>query len=115
MAQGRASEEDFAAPIRRLLVGGIVLVLILTFGLWRIDSPRAERFRAALVDTIVPPMDWALVPVARGVDLARGFQSYARLAEQNAELRRELRQMQAWKEAAQQLGQEIARGFESLR
>ena len=109
MAQSRGPEEDYVAPIRRLLVGGLILVLIAVFLLWRIDSPRAERFRAALVDTVVPQMDWALVPVARAVDLARGFQSYARLAEQNAELRRELRQMQAWREAALQLEQQNAK------
>jgi rod shape-determining protein MreC len=37
------------------------------------------------------------------------FQSYARLFEQNQELRRELQQMRAWREAALQLEQENAR------
>ena len=43
------------------------------------------------------------------VNLIRDFQSYQRLAEQNRELRSELRQMRAWKEAALQLEQENAR------
>jgi rod shape-determining protein MreC len=43
------------------------------------------------------------------VNLLRDFQSYQRLADQNQELRSELRQMQAWKEAALQLEQENAR------
>jgi rod shape-determining protein MreC len=38
-----------------------------------------------------------------------GFQSYASLYEQNQELRRELRQMRAWREAALQLEQENAK------
>ncbi|MEM1065950.1 MAG: rod shape-determining protein MreC [Pseudomonadota bacterium] len=109
MASDRSSSEDFGRPIRRILVGGIVLVLFALFLLWRIDSPRAERFRAMLVDRFVPSMDWALVPVTNVADMADGFQSYARLYEQNQELRRELQQMRAWREAALQLEQENAK------
>jgi rod shape-determining protein MreC len=95
--------------VRRLLVAGLVTVLVLLFLLWRIDSPRAERFRANLVDQVVPSFEWALIPVTRAAKLIEGFQSYARLAEQNAELRRELQQMKAWREAALQLEQENAK------
>lgn len=109
MARVKRADEDFAAPLRRLLVGALVLLLLGIFLLWRIDSPRAERFRASLVDAVVPQMEWALVPVAEATQLARGFQSYAKLAEQNAELRRELRQMRAWREAALQLEQQNAK------
>lgn len=109
MAKQGTNTEEFARPIRRLLVGGVVLVLFLLFVLWRIDSPRAERFRAALVDSVVPRMDWALVPVTKAADLVDGVQSYARLKEQNQDLRRELQQMKAWREAALQLEQENAK------
>ena len=109
MARQAASGEDFARPIRRLLVGGLVLVLFAAFILWRIDSPRAERFRAMIVDAVVPQMDWALVPVTRTAQLIDGMQSYARLQQQNQDLRRELQQMKAWKEAALQLEQENAK------
>jgi rod shape-determining protein MreC len=95
--------------VRRLLVAGLVTVLILLFLLWRIDSPRAERFRANLVDQVVPSFEWALIPVTKAARLVEGFQSYARLAEQNSELRRELQQMKAWREAALQLEQENAK------
>ncbi|SMX23339.1 rod shape-determining protein MreC [Boseongicola aestuarii] len=109
MARQNASSEDFARPLRRFFVGGIVLLLFAIFVLWRIDSPRAERFRAALVDAIVPQMDWAFVPVTKTVELVGGIQSYARLQQQNQDLRRELQQMKAWKEAALQLEQENAK------
>lgn len=109
MAADRNTQLDYARPIRRILIGGTVFCLLALFVLWRIDSPRVERFRAALVDTVVPSFDWALVPVTRTAELIEGFQSYARLAEQNQELRRELRQMKAWKEAALQLEQENAK------
>lgn len=100
---------DFAAPVRRVLVALLVLVLLALFLLWRIDSPRAERLRAAVIDRVVPSFEWALLPAAKLTAMAEGFQSYARLYEQNQELRRELQKMAAWKEAAVQLEQENAK------
>jgi rod shape-determining protein MreC len=100
---------DYAGPLRRLTLAVLALVLLGTFLLWRIDSPRVERFRAQVTDQIVPNLDWAMAPITGTINLVRDFQSYRRIAEQNTELRRELRQMQAWKEAALQLEQENAR------
>jgi rod shape-determining protein MreC len=79
------------------------------FLLWRIDSPRVERFRAAVIDRILPGFDWALVPATRAALMVRDFQSYTRIYEQNQELRRELQQMKAWREAALQLEQKNAK------
>lgn len=100
---------DYTAPVRRVLVALLVLALLALFLFWRIDSPRAERMRAALTDRFVPSLQWAMAPVTSGVRMARSFQSYARLYEQNQELRRELQKMSAWKEAAVQLEQENAK------
>ncbi len=109
MARKTVTPEDFAQPLRRLLLGILVILLLALFLLWRIDSPRVERFRTALVDTVVPSFDWALVPVTKLVGMVEDFQSYTRIYEQNQELRRELQQMKAWKEAALQLEQKNAR------
>lgn len=109
MAKDRSQGEDFTGPLRRLLLGVLLLCLLAIFLVWRIDSPRVERFRAQVTDRIVPSMDWAMAPVTGVINLVRDFQSYQRLAEQNRELRSELRQMRAWKEAALQLEQENAR------
>ena len=109
MAKDRNQGEDFSAPLRRLLLGVILLILLSFFLVWRIDSPRVERFRAQITDAVVPNFDWAMAPVTGAVNLLRDFQSYQRIAEQNRELRRELQQMKAWKEAAIQLRQENAR------
>ena len=109
MAKDRGSSDEYVRPLRRILVGGLVLFLFAVFLLWRIDSPRVERFRAALVDQIVPSFDWALVPVTKVAGMIEGFQSYTRIYEQNQELRRELQQMKAWKEAALQLEQKNAK------
>ena len=95
--------------MRRLLLAVIALFLLGIFLVWRIDSPRVERFRAQITDRIVPNMEWAMAPVTGTVNLFRDFQSYQRLTVQNQELRSELRKMQTWKEAALQLEQENAR------
>lgn len=109
MANDRTNSQDYTGPLRRLLVVVVSLVLIAIFLVWRIDSPRVERFRAQVTDKIVPNFDWAMAPVTGTINLIRDFQSYQRIAEQNQELRRELRKMQSWKEAALQLEQENAR------
>lgn len=109
MANSRSNSQDYTGPLRRLLLVAVSLVLIAIFLVWRIDSPRVERFRAQVTDRIVPNFDWAMAPVTGTINLFRDYQSYQRIAEQNQELRRELRKMQSWKEAALQLEQENAR------
>jgi rod shape-determining protein MreC len=109
LAKDRSQADDFLGPLKRLLVGVLVLCLIGLFLVWRIDSPRVERFRAAVVDRVVPSFDWAMAPVTASVNLVRDFQSYQRIVQQNQELRNELQKMKAWKEAALQLEQENAR------
>lgn len=109
MAQDRTNNEEYFLPIRRLLIGILVFCLVLLTIVWRIDSPRVERFRMAVIDRVVPNMEWAMAPVTAGLNIVRDFQSYARIYEQNQELRRELQQMKAWKEAALQLELKNAR------
>ncbi|MEM9797499.1 MAG: rod shape-determining protein MreC [Pseudomonadota bacterium] len=109
MARGRSSDEIYARPIRRLFLALLCIVLVMLVLLWRIDNPRAERLRAGLVDRVVPSFEWALAPVTFFGRLVEDFEGYARVYEQNQELRRELQQMKAWREAAIQLEQENAR------
>jgi rod shape-determining protein MreC len=109
LARDRNAEADFKGPVRRILIAVLVFMLAAIFLIWRIDSPRVERFRAAFIDRIVPNMDWAMAPVTKLVDMVEGFQSYTRIYEQNQELRRELQQMKAWKEASVQLEQQNAK------
>lgn len=109
MAKDHGQSEDYSGPLKRLLLSVLILCLIGLFLLWRIDSPRVERFRAQVIDRVVPSLDWAMAPVTSAVDILRDFQSYQRMYQQNQDLRRELQQMKAWKEAALQLEQENAR------
>jgi len=115
MASDRSNEADFVRPVRRLLLGVLAVLLLAIFLVWRIDSPRIERFRTAVVDTVVPNMDWAMAPVTRVSRMFEDFRSYARIYEQNQELRRELQQMRAWREAALQLEQRNAQLLDMAR
>ena len=108
MARANA-DEIYRRPLRRLFVTLICVVLVALVLLWRVDNPRAERIRASVVDRVVPSFEWALAPVTWIGRLIEDFEGYARVYEQNQELRRELRQMEAWREAALQLEQENAR------
>ena len=89
MARDQSTEAEIRQT-RRLLAAVLGLGLIAIFLVWRIDSPRVERLRMAVIDRIVPDMGWALVPVARIGAMVADFTSYARVYEQNRELRREL-------------------------
>ncbi|MEJ6390526.1 rod shape-determining protein MreC [Gymnodinialimonas ulvae] len=102
-------DDSYTRPVRRLLLAVLVLLLVSLVLIWRIDNPRMERMRAAIVDRYVPNMEWAMAPITGIARMAEDFQSYTRLFEQNQELRRELQQMRAWREAALQLEQENAR------
>lgn len=116
MASERSNNDaEYVRPVRRLVIGVAVLVLLAIFLIWRIDSPRIERFRASVLDAVVPNMDWAMAPVTRVARMAEDFRSYARIYEQNQELRRELQQMRAWREAALQLEQRNAQLLDMAR
>jgi rod shape-determining protein MreC len=91
-----------------MLLGFWVVLLLGIYLLWRIDSPRVERLRIEMIDRFVPSMDWAMEPAAGLANIIIDFQSYTRIYEQNQDLRRELQQMKAWREAALQLEQENA-------
>ena len=109
MSNDRKTQTDYFAPLRRLITALLLISLFGLFVLWRIDGPRVEKFRVLVIDTFVPSFEWMLLPMTSVVKLAKDYQSYEKLLEQNKELRRELQQMKSWKEAALQLEQENAR------
>lgn len=109
MAKDRTHGEEYARPVRRLLVALLVAACLLMFLAWRIDSPRVERLRAEVTDAVVPRLDWAMAPVAGAARLLEDFRSYRRLHQQNADLRRELQRLTVWREAALRLEQENAK------
>ena len=63
----------------------------------------------ALIDRFVPAIDWSFGPINTVSRMARDFQSYTRVYQQNEELREELQRMKGWHEAARQLEQQNTR------
>jgi rod shape-determining protein MreC len=109
LARDRQADQEYGRSIRKVLIGVLVVFLLGIFLLWRIDNPRVEQFRTALIDRIIPSMDWALVPAAKFSRMIGDFQSYGNIYDQNQELRRELQRLKGWREAALQLEQQNAK------
>ena len=109
MARDRNTPDRYSTALGRLMLGALVVMLLGLFLLWRIDSPRVERLRMEITDRVIPNFSAITAPVTAAVNILRSARSYTRIYQQNQELRRELQQMKAWKEAALQREQENAR------
>ena len=109
MERDHNNPNQYSTALARLIFGGMVILLVGLFLLWRIDSPRVERVRIEIIDRVIPNFAWATYPLSGAVNIIRSARSYSRIYQQNQELRRELQQMKAWKEAALQQEQENAR------
>ncbi len=109
MPAGRNPVPSLGRTLRLVILGGAGVVCVALFILWRIESPRVERVRAAIVDRVAPSLEWSARPFAGIVRMIGDFQSFARVYDQNEELRRDVQRMQSWREWAQQLEQENAR------
>ena len=109
MARDRNTPDRYSTSLGRLILSALIVLLLGLFLLWRIDSPRVERVRIELIDRVVPNFSWATSPLTGTINILRSARSYTRIYEQNKDLRRELQQMKAWKEAALQREQENAR------
>lgn len=112
MARNPRKDQAFVRPVRRIVVGLSVFLLLALFLIWRIDNPRVERLRAAVIDSVVPSFDWALTPMTGLSRFFANISSYQNLYAQNQELRREVQKLRGWRETALQLEQEYARLLE---
>ena len=109
MARDRNTPDRYSTALGRLMLGALIVLLLGLFLLWRIDNPRIERLRMEITDRVIPNFSAVTAPVTSAVNILRSARSYTRIYQQNQELRRELQQMKAWKEAALQREQENAR------
>ena len=109
MALHRKNIDGYSTVAYRLIMGILVFFLLGIFLFWRIDSPRVEQVRMNIIDKIVPKFSWVGLPVTKAFDLLLSAKSYEKIYQQNQNLRRELQQMTAWKEAALQREQENAK------
>lgn len=95
--------------IRQILLVGFSVLLLGIFVLWRIDNPRVENIRIAILDAIRPSFDWTINPVTYVSNLFSDYQTMDDLYDQNRELRREIQRLKGWREAALQLEEKNAR------
>lgn len=109
MIDKKHDDGKFIRPLAFIGIAAIIIISFSFFILWRIDNPRAELIRIAVIDKIVPNLDWAITPATKVSQMAQNFQNYKRLYDQNQELPNELQKMRSWREAALQLEQENAR------
>ena len=108
-----ATEQDQAQgmwrALRRAVLTLVILLFVGLFVMWRIDNPRAEALRMALMDQLLPSFEWTLNPVTTATRIISDFETLDSVYEQNRELRRELQRMKGWREAALQLEEKNAR------
>jgi len=109
MARDQNTSDQYSTALARLVLAAMVVMLLAIFLFWRIDNPRIEKMRMAIIDVVAPNFAWVAIPVTGTVNLVRSAQSYNSIYRQNQELRREIQQMKAWKEAALSFEQENAR------
>lgn len=109
MARDQNTSDQYSTALARLVLAAMIVMLLAIFLLWRIDNPRIEKMRMAIIDVVAPNFAWVATPVTGTVNLIRSAQSYNSIYLQNQELRREIQQMKAWKEAALSFEQENAR------
>ena len=109
MARDQNTSDQYSTALARLVLAAMIIMLLAIFLFWRIDNPRIEKMRMAVIDVVAPNFAWVATPVTGTVNLVRSAQSYNSIYRQNQELRREIQQMKAWKEAALSFEQENAR------
>ena len=93
MIDKKHDDGKFIRPLAFIGIAAIIIISFSFFILWRIDNPRAELIRIAVIDKIVPNLDWAITPATKVSQMAQNFQNYKRLYDQNQELRNELQKM----------------------
>lgn len=94
------AESNGRSLLGRVTLGVLFVLLVAIFLLWRIDSPRVEQLRVAILERVNPIFTTMATPVTAVADVLRDFRSYAELQRENRELREQLRQLRRWREKA---------------
>ena len=103
------SQKDFWLVFKYLILLGTIIFFLLLFFLWRIDNNRAERFRLALLNQIVPNVEFFTSSIKVIGRIVLDISSFTNVYEQNQNLKNELQDMKKWREAAIQLEQKNAK------
>lgn len=109
MAQPQASaEKSLTVLVHRIFLGLAILASLILLILWRTDNPRLERVRMSLIDAVTPSMQWVSEPVQFVWNVARDYEEFLNVYDQNKALRREIQSLRAWRETARSLEEENA-------
>lgn len=104
----RDASSEMARTLRRIGLGGFGLLALALLGLWRIDNPRVERARMAVVDAVAPSVGVIAGPAAALAAIVDDWERFTDVYAQNRDLRREVQRLRAWRDAAQTLERENA-------
>tara|TARA_B100001057_G_scaffold262091_1_gene262312 strand:- start:7 stop:867 length:861 start_codon:yes stop_codon:yes gene_type:complete len=102
-------QRDYWLVFRYIILFGAVIFFLFLFFLWRIDNHRAERFRLALLNQIVPNVEFFTSSIKVIGRIVLDISSFTNVYEQNQKLKNELQDMKKWREAAIQLEQKNAK------
>ena len=103
------SQKDFWLLFKYTILLGTIIFFLFLFFLWRIDNHRAERFRLALLNQIVPNVEFFTSSIKVIGRIVLDISSFTNVYEQNQNLKNELQDMKKWREAAIQLEQKNAK------
>lgn len=90
--------------LRRFFLAFALIFFAVLFLVWRIDNPRMEAIRFQISDSL-PNLPKLYSPLTTLTGVFTKFRNFDQLTQENKELRRQLRQMEAWREAALQFEQ----------
>ena len=103
------SQRDYWLVFRYIILLGAIVFFLFLFFLWRIDNHRVERFRLALLNQIVPNVEFFTSSIKVIGRIILDISSFTNVYEQNQNLKNELQDMRKWREAAIQLEQKNAK------
>ena len=103
------SQRDYWLVLRYIILLVAIIFFLLLFLLWRIDNHRAERFRLALLNQIVPNVEFFTTSIKVIGRIVLDISSFTNVYEQNKNLKNELKDLKKWREAAIQLEQKNAK------
>ena len=103
------SQRDYWLVFRYIFLLVTIIFFLFLFFLWRIDNHRAERFRLALLNQIVPNVEFFTTSIKVIGRIVIDISSFTNVYEQNQNLKNELQDMKKWREAAIQLEQKNAK------
>ncbi|MCY4006580.1 MAG: rod shape-determining protein MreC [Rhodobacteraceae bacterium] len=97
MDRREGEQNRFVVNVRRLYTAITICALVLLFLVWRVESERMERVRAAIVDSLLPVIEFGARPIQYSVQLAGNLGEHLKQSKRIAELEQEVAQLEHWR------------------